>query len=375
MKFSEVLGHEEIKQRLRSSLQTGRISHAQLFTGETGSGTLALALAYVQYLFCTGEKGEDACGVCPACRKMQKLIHPDLHFVYPIAKSSKIKKNICEEYLPEWRAMLLESAYPDVEEWIAAMGADENAQIMIYTEESGHILRKLTLKSFESDYKAMIIWLPEKMKEECANKLLKILEEPYPNTLFILLSERPKELLSTILSRTQQMIVPPLDPRLVADALVQHAALTAERAGEIARIARGSWSKAMKMVHETEQALYNQERFVQLMRLCWERKMIPVNEFVGELSSLGRERQKSFLTHCIRMIRENFIRNFGTEEMVYMTQREKEFSTRFSPYIHEGNIIPLYEEFEKAHHDIARNGNGKFIFTDLCIKVMQNIRP
>ena len=207
MFFKDVIGHEEIKQRLITSLQTGRISHAQLFSGDTGAGSLALALAFTQYLFCTGDKHEDACGICPECKKMQKLIHPDLHFVFPVVKSAKIKTPISDEYINEWRSLLLKSPYIDMEEWLGAMGADENAQALIYTEESGNILRKLNLKSFESDYKVMIIWLPEKMKTECSNKLLKILEEPYPNTLFLLVTEHHDSLTDTADQGT------PSDPR------------------------------------------------------------------------------------------------------------------------------------------------------------------
>ena len=262
-----------------------------------------------------------------------------------------------------------------MEEWLGAMGADENAQAMIYTEESGNILRKLNLKSFESDYKVMIIWLPEKMKTECSNKLLKILEEPYPNTLFLLVTEHAEEIITTILSRTQRINVPPLTQENIAEQLVRQKHLVRESANEVAHVASGSWLKALRMLNETDETVYNQEKFVQMMRLCWERKMLPVNEFVNELASLGREKQKSFLLHCIRMLRENFVRNFGIEKIVYMTEREKTFSSKFSPYIHEGNIIPLFDEFERAYSDIIRNGNGKIILTDLCIKVMQNIRP
>ena len=374
--FKDVIGHEEIKERLVTALQSGRISHAQLFAGATGAGSLALALAFAQYLFCTGDKhGGDACGVCPECRKMQKLIHPDLHFVFPVVKSAKIKSPVSDEYINEWREMLLHNPYTDMEEWLAAMGADENAQALIYTEESGNILRKLSLKAFESEYKVMIVWLPEKMKPECSNKLLKIIEEPYPNTVFLLVAERPEEIIKTILSRTQRVNIPPLNQDEIAEQLVGRKHLSRESAEEIAHVASGSWLKALRMLEETEESVYNQDKFIQLMRLCWERKMLPVNEFVNEITALGREREKSFLLHCIRMLRENFVRNFGIDKLVYMTRREKEFSVRFSPYVHEGNIIPLYEEFERAYNDVLRNGNGKIIFTDLCIKVMQNIRP
>lgn len=336
---------------------------------------MALALAFTQYLFCTGDKHDDACGVCPACKKMNKLIHPDLHFVFPVVKSSKMKTPISNEYINEWRELLLDNPYIDLEEWLGAMGADENAQSLIYTEESGNILRKLNLKSFESEYKVMIIWLPEKMKAECSNKLLKILEEPYPNTLFLLVTEHAEDIIKTILSRTQRVNVPPLSQEDIAEQLVLQKRLARVSAEEVAHVASGSWLKALRMLNETEESMYNQEKFVQMMRLCWERKMLPVNEFVNELASMGREKQKSFLSHSIRMIRENFVRNFGIDRIVYMTEREKAFSSRFSPYVHEGNVIPLYEEFERAYADVIRNGNGRIILTDLCIKVMQNIRP
>ena len=375
MLFKDVIGQEEIKERLRAAVRSGRVSHAQLFAGATGAGSLALALAFAQYLLCVGEKGDDACGQCPECRKMQKLVHPDVHFVFPVVKSAKVKSPVSDEYAREWRDMLLRSPYVDMEEWLAAMGADENAQAMIYTEESGNILRKLSLKSFESEYKVMIIWQPEKMNAECANKLLKILEEPYPNTVFLLVAERPETLLKTILSRTQRVNVPPLTQRDIAGQLAALGRLSPEAAEETAHVAAGDWLKALRMLDDSEESAYNQEKFVQMMRLCWERKMVPVNEFVNEVASIGREREKSFLAHCARMLRENFAKNFGVDRIVYMTAREKQFSTRFSPYVHEGNIIPLYEEFERAYNDVTRNGNAKIIFTDLCIKVMQNIRP
>ena len=369
MLFSEVIGHDEIKQRLLTSLKTGRVGHALLFSGESGFGLLPLALAFVQYLFCTGEKEQEACGTCPACRKIQKLAHPDLHFVFPVVKTPKGK--LSEDFLDEWRKLLLENPYFSLDEWIAALGADENAQATIYVDESQEILHELTMKSYESEYKAMIIWLPEKMGGECANKLLKIIEEPYPGTLFILLSEQP----GAVISRTQRLHVPPLLPSEIADELERRYQLPAEQARELAHVARGNWGRALKIKEETEESIYNQEKFIQMMRLCWKREMAPVNEFVKELTAQGREGQKSFLAHCIRMIRENFVRNLGKEELVYMTRRESEFSEKFSPYVHEGNVVALHDEFERAHRDILRNGNGRIVFTDLCIKLMQNICP
>lgn len=373
MKFDEIIGHEEIKRKLVTSLQTGRISHAQLFSGSTGYGSLALALAFAQYVLCTGEKREDACGNCPACKQMQKLIHPDVHFVFPVVR--KTKSPVSDEYLQEWRSLLSRGPYFTQEDWHAAMGVGDNAQAAIYTEESGNILRKLSLKAFESDYKIVIIWLPEKMNPECSNKLLKIIEEPYDKTLFLMASEHPEQLLSTIRSRTQQIHIPPLGKDVIGRHLVSLKGIEETKAGEYAHIAAGNWYKALRLLEESEEQIYNQEKFIRLMRLCWERKMSPVNEWVSEIAATGRERQKSFLVHSLRMLRENFIKNFRIGSLNYMTEREKDFSSRFSPYVHEGNILPLSEEFEKAYNDISRNGNAKIILTDLCIKVMQNIRP
>lgn len=373
MQFKDVIGHNDIKQRLIASLKTGRISHAQLFAGDTGYGTLALALAFAQYVFCTGPKGDDSCGECPSCKKMQKYIHPDLHFVFPVVR--KAKSPVSDEYVNEWRKLLIQSCYFDMEEWYGAMGVDDNAQASIYTEESGNILRKLNLKSFESDYKIMVIWLPEKMNPECSNKLLKIIEEPFDKTLFLMVSEHPEQIINTIQSRMQRINIPPLEKQQIKQHLISERGINELRAGEYAHIAAGNWHKALRLLNETEEQIYNQEKFSSLMRLCWERKMLPVNEWVNELAGVGRERQKSFLTHTVRMIRENFVKNFGIEKLNYMTEREKKFSEKFAPYVHEGNIIPLFEEFEKAYNDICRNGNAKIIFTDLCIKVMQNIRP
>ena len=371
--FKDVIGHSNIKRQLITTLQSGRISHAQLFAGNTGYGSLALALAFAQYVFCTGNKKEDACGECPSCRQMQKLIHPDLHFVFPVVR--KTKTPVSDEYISEWRSLLSKTAYFHLEDWYAEMGIEDNAQAAIYTEESGNILRKLHLKSFQSDYKIMIIWLPEKMNLECSNKLLKIIEEPYDKTLFLLVSEHPEQIINTIQSRTQRINIPPLTKAEIKQQLIQDKGIHAEKAEEYAHITAGNWHSALCLLNESEEQIYNQEKFIQLMRLCWERKMLPVNTWVNEMHSLGRERQKSFLIHSLRMLRENFVKNFRIDELNYMTERECNFSVKFAPYIHEGNIIPLTEEFEKAYHDISRNGNGKIIFTDLCIKVMQNIRP
>lgn len=374
MQFKEVIGHNDIKELLIASVQSGRISHAQLFMGKTGFGTLPLALAFAQYIFCTNRKTDDSCGVCPACRKMQKLIHPDLHFVFPvISVDGKPKKS--DDFIAYWRSLLNKNSYILFKDWQEAIPGLGNSIPFIGVTESDELVRKLSMKSFESEYKIILIWLPEKMNAEAANKLLKIFEEPFDKTLFLMVSEQPNQLLPTVASRLQKLAIPALKRDEIAKKLIEWRGIDEKRAQYFAKIARGSWREALAQLHESDDELNNQEQFVALMRLCWERKMMPVNKWVEELSKKGREKQKSFLLHALHMLRENFMRNFGKEELIYMNQREEGFAERFAPYIHEGNIIPLTEEFEQAYSDINANGNPKYIFTDLCIKVMQNIRP
>ncbi|MGL5682294.1 MAG: ATP-binding protein [Marinifilaceae bacterium] len=371
MQFKDVIGHNDIKEQLLASVKNGRISHAQLLSGRTGYGTLPLALAYAQYIFCTDKGEQDSCGKCPACHKMQKLIHPDLHFVYPVPGAD----NVSDDYSAAWRGLLNRTPYITLDDWLPLVSDAGNAVGSITVKESERIIAKLSLKSFEADYKIMLIWLPELMNAATANKLLKIIEEPYEKTLFIMLSEQPEMLLPTISSRVQRIPVPPLTRDDIKTELINTRGIDRERAEQFAKIAKGDWRVALEQLRENEDYIYNQEQFVALMRLCWERKMPTVNKWVDEISKRGREKHKNFLSHALRMLRESFMRNFGNAELVYMTQREEGFAERFAPYVHEGNIIPLCEEFERAYADIQANGNPKYIFTDLCIKVMQNIRP
>lgn len=372
--FKDVIGHEDVKQRVIASLQKGRVSHAQLLTGATGYGTMALALAIAQYVFCTGDKKDDACGECAACRQMQKLNHPDLHFVYPVIKKPG-KDTVSDDYMEAWRTMLLQTPYTSQEDWLASMKSEGNTLPLIYTAESDMILHCLSLKPFESDYRIMIIWLPENMRSECANKILKILEEPYDKTLFLLVSEHPDRLLATIQSRTQRITVPPIDGATIERQLADVCHLAPEKARDYARCAAGNWHTAMQLVEASEEQGFNEEKFISLMRLCWVRSMVPINDWVAEIAAIGRNRQKSFLAQALHTLRENFVRNFGHEQLNYMTESERTFAVKFSPYIHEGNIVALSDEFERAYRDISGNGSAKIIFTDLAIKVMQNIKP
>ena len=381
MRFCEIVGQEEVKKRLRQSVQEGRIAHAQLFSGISGVGKLALAIAYAQYLACPHRTEDDSCGTCPSCLQYQKLQHPDLHSVFPIVKTDN--GDVCDAYMDKFRSLLLERHYFDLDDWYRVLGV-ETKQGMIYEKESSEILRKLSLKSFGTGYKVMIIWLPEKMNIACANKLLKLLEEPPTQTLFLLVSDHPEQLLSTILSRTQEVRVPRLSETTIAQALINSSAeITNTDAQDIAHIANGSYLSALRTWHCNEDNGQFFDDFVALMRNAWlvgQKKdysaLLQLRKWSAEMSDAkeGREKQKAFLQYAQRQIRENYIYNFACSEMNYQTASERNFSTRFAPFIHEGNVERIMEELGKAEQQIAQNGNAKIIFFDLCLQMIVMVK-
>lgn len=374
MQFKDIIGQQAVRDTLLTAVNNNRISHAQLFTGEPGTGKLALAIAFAQYISCTNKQGDDSCGECPSCKKYQKLIHPDLHFVYPVVKSGNLKNPVSDDYIDQWREKVLEDPYFDLNEWYSCIGSD-NAQGMIYVNESEKIIHKLSFKTYESDYKIMIIWQPEKMNIQCANKLLKMIEEPPSKTVFLLVSDNPQSIIKTILSRTQRINIPRIDNDTLAQQLVKKYAIDRTKATTLGRLASGSWLKACKLVETTEEDLQNLEAFKTIMRHCWSRKVLDIIEWSKDVATLGRERQKSFVLYALKMIRENFIMNIDRSELVYMSDEEKSFSKNFSPYINEANVLKIYSELERTHGDIARNGNAKIVFLDLGLKLVKLIRP
>ena len=377
MRFCEIIGQDEVKKQLRQAVREGRIAHAQLFTGISGVGKLGLALAYAQYIACPNRTEVDSCGVCPSCLQYQKLQHPDLHFAFPIVKGDE--GDVCDNFVEKFRNLILENRYFDLEDWYRAMGV-ETKQGMIYEKESSEILRKLSLKSFGDGYKVMLIWQPEKMNATCANKLLKLLEEPPTQTLFLLVSEHPELLLSTILSRVQEVRVPRLSEETIASGLCgEYSWLSGEDAKAIAHMANGSYLTALKTMNESEDNQGYFDDFVALMRNAWlvgQKKdysaLLKLRQWSLDMadSKVGREKQKAFLQYAQRQIRENYIYNFGCAEMNYQTEKERQFSTRFAPFIHEGNVARMMEELSRAEQQIGQNGNAKIIFFDLCLQMI-----
>ncbi len=347
MQFKDVIGQDEIKRRLVKTIDSGRVSHAQMLSGEAGSGTLPLALAYIQYLNCPNRSGGDSCGVCPSCLKIGALAHPDLHFVMPVNKQGKKSGEavISDNFLPEWRRMVIESGgYFDEQMWYDALGLD-NLQGLISKKEADEVIRKLSFKSFEGGYKAVVVWLPERMNTEAANTLLKILEEPWDKTLFVLVSAQPQLLLPTILSRVQETVVPGSE----FEARKQLAGADADETGE------------------------DFEFFVELARLSYNDKHLELIKWAERVASLGRERQKRLLENFIRLVRSSFMINAGLEDIAYLWGAEMDFCRKFSPFINNNNVEPLVAEMESALGQMRQNGSATIVFTHLALAVSKMI--
>ena len=360
MKFSDVIGQEEVQQRLVQMVEEGRLPHAIMLCGPEGTGKLALAVAFASYLL-----GEDNAMV-------QKLEHPDLHFTFPTIKLPSMSadhKPVSDDFIHEWHDLLMKGPYFKVEEWLKAMRA-ENQQAIITAGESDELVRKLSLKSSQGGYKVSIIWLPERMNIECANKLLKLIEEPPSQTVFIMVCEEPDKLLETIRSRVQRIDVKKIPDEAIRQALIERRGIDENSAQRISRLANGSWLKAMEALQagsENEQFL---DLFMMLMRLAYQRRVRDLRKWSETMASFGREKQKRFLQFFLRMLRENFMYNFQQQELVYMTQEEENFAKNFARFINEGNILQLYDLTNLAIRDIGQNANAKIVFFDFALQMI-----
>jgi len=373
MLFKQIIGQDTIKKQLIQSVQSNRIPHAQLFIGPQGSGKLPLAIAYAQYINCTNKQNGDACGDCSSCKKISKLAHPDLHFVFPVKRASQAKPETSDDYLESWREELLENPYINPRRWYQRLNL-ENKQGIIPAQESNSIIRKLNYKSYEADYKTMVIWLPERMHPSTANKLLKLIEEPPPQTLFLMVSENSDMLLSTILSRTQKIRVPKIDDASMLASLTDQFSLDEPKAREITRLANGSYLNALHFIQTDDESKAHLERFVSLMRLAYQKDVVELLAWTDQTAPIGRENLKSFLQYAARMIRENFMLNLKLNDITYLTREEQDFSTKFSRFIHPANASRIYEEFNRAHRDIQMNAHTKTVLLDLAVQLIKLLR-
>ena len=373
MYFKDIIGQQEVIERLVKDAQAGTVPHALLFCGPEGLGKLQTAIAFSRYLLCRDKgTGADSCGTCPSCVKMDKLVHPDLHFVFPVINKSKTagRSTISDDEIVTWRETVLEQQYFGFEDWLTAIDA-ENKQASIFVTESESILSKLSLKSVEGGYKIMIIWHAEKMNQQCANSLLKLLEEPPAGTIFILTTDTPEQMLETILSRTQRIDFKRIPEQEIAERLQGPGyQLDPETAHKISHLSGGSWLKAISTLRINTESEEFFDYFTGLMRMAYGRKLKDLKLWSDSIAGGGREWQKRFLAYCQRMIRESFICNFHNPELNYMTEREQQFSVRFSPYVNENNIIGLMDLLSDAQRDIEQNVNSKMVFFDLSLKTI-----
>lgn len=374
MLFKDILGLSHIKNHLATSADAGRIPHAQLFVGPEGSGTLPMALAYAQYIICGNDNAEND-GKNKACNlKFDGLSHPDMHFAFPVSNSDKVKSHaVSNHYMEEWRQFVKEQPYGNLFDWYRLIGI-EKKQGQIGVDEAHDVVKKLALKSYEGGYKVMLIWMAEKMNTAAANKLLKLIEEPPNQTVFILIAEDEEQIIQTIRSRCQILPFPPLAEEAMADALVERGLLR-EEALRIAHEANGNFNKALDLMNNDSEDLVFEKWFVQWVRSAFKAKgnKGAVHELIlwsEEVAKTGRETQKKFLHYCLTLMRQAMLINFNAEELAFMRIHVDGFQLeKFAPFVHENNILNIVEELEDAIYHIERNGNSKIILTDLSIKL------
>ncbi len=374
MLFKDIVGHQAIKQKLISIINNKRISHAQLFLGKEGSGNLAMALAYVQYLYCLNKTENDACGTCSSCIKLNKLVHPDLHLVFPVATNDKVKKDpVSANFIKSWRAAFLENPYMSLEEWqeIAETG---NKQLLISSKESADILKTLSLKTYEAEYKTMIIWYPEKMNAASANKLLKILEEPPQKTLFLLIATDVEQLLPTIISRVQTIKINAVDEKDLAQYAMEKYQLDNQKATDLALMADGNVNELKHLLNQMDNSTYFRDMFIQLMRSAFVANVPGLIDWTDEMAKIGREKQKQFLNYALHLVRESLMMNYGNNALGKKTSQEAQFLQKFAPFVHGANCLDIIALFDEAAYHIERNGNPKPIFLDVALKLTKLLR-
>ncbi|MBR5063050.1 MAG: ATP-binding protein [Prevotella sp.] len=372
MKFNEVIGQEEAKERLMKMVREDRVPHAMILCGPTGSGKMALALALASYLL--GERDEEPLSAQTrnAEAMLKKWQHPDLHFTYPVirpANKSADHKMVSDDFTKEWHELLMDGPYFTMDQWLDQMKA-ANQQAIIGAGESDDLTHKLSLKSSQGGYKISLIWLPERMNQECANKLLKLLEEPPALTLFIMVCEEPEHLIETIRSRTQRIDIKRIDEKDIQQALIQRRGIEEETAHRIARLSNGSWLRAMDTLDADNENSQFLNMFIVLMRMAYTRNVKELKKWSETVAGYGRERQKRMLTYFMQMIRENFMYNFHQAELNYMTQEEENFTRNFARFINEANVIEINDLLALARRDIGQNANGKIVFFDLALKMV-----
>ncbi|WP_099365139.1 DNA polymerase III subunit [Sphingobacterium sp. 1.A.4] len=365
MQLEKIIGHDALKQQLIATVQENRVSHAQLFLGPEGSGALPLAVAYAQYINCENRSASDSCGTCASCLKYEKLIHPDLHFSYPFF--AKKSEETSSTYMEDWRAAFLANPYMGLSYWRNQLEA-ENKQANINIAEAHSIIKKLSLKSFEAEYKVLVMWLPEYLDTQ-GNALLKLIEEPPEKTLFLLVAENQDKILNTIISRTQLVKVNKLPQEDIAEYLINEKRIDPSRANEIAFIADGNMQSAFEQLHEEDNT--NFDLLIRWFRFIVTDSGLNIIQICDEeISKLGRENQKLFLVYSINVLRQIVLLNQGMPNLVFLKNAELEFVQKFSEISSLEKLEAAIEMLEKTHYSVERNANPKILFLDLSLQLV-----
>ncbi len=374
MRFQDIVGQEKIKQKLVSSAIKGRIGHAQLFVAEEGRGGLPLAIAYAQFLNCENPESSDSCNQCPSCKQYLKLAHPDLIFVFPtVSDSGKKKEALSDAYLKEWREFVSEQPYGSLTNWMDTLEVG-NKQARILKKESEEIVKKLSLKPFGTGFRVLIIWHPELMNADAANKLLKVIEEPPERTIFLLVSQDSEQLLATIVSRTQSIRLAPLSTEEIATGLIATGE-DATTAHEIALLAQGNYHRALLAANHHNQADSHQGAFVSWIRACFKADLQALVPWSDQMAKIGREKQKQFLQFAGNMFRQALMENYRVHDLVTSNKEFKDFSLiKFAPFVNSANVIRIVEELGTAEYHIERNANAKIVLLDLSIQMSRLLR-
>lgn len=375
MLFSQILGQEHIKKHLTHSADNGRIPHAQLFVGPDGSGLLAMAVAYAQYLICNNSNGENNTGAQTCNLKFNNYSHPDLHFAYPVNKTAevKVKEVVSNLFAKEWVEFLKEQPYGNLFDWYKAIGLDK-IQGNISVHEAQEIYKALSLKAYEGGYKVMIIWMAERMHNSASNKLLKLIEEPPDKTVLILIAEDEEQIIQTIRSRCQILHFPPLSEKAIKEGLMSRG-IEEQKATKIAHQANGSFNRALDFANRDSEEFMFEKWFVVWVRSAFKAKgnKTAVHDLISwseELAKTNRETQKKFLAYCIDVFRQALLLNYQAQDLVYMDFETEDFKLeKFAPFVHGNNIIGISDELQDAIYHIERNANAKIVLTDLSIKL------
>jgi len=375
MQFTSILGQTHIKKHLTQSVDNGRIPHAQLFIGPEGSGTLPMAIAYAQYILCKNTEGENTNGNASCNLKFKSFTHPDLHFAFPVTTNDKIKKHpVSKHFLEEWRELLTKQPYGNLFDWYKYLGVD-NKQGQIGVDEAQDIVKALSLKAYEGGYKVMIIWMAEKMNTAASNKLLKLIEEPPSNTVFILIAEDEEQIITTIKSRCQLLHFPALAEFDIKEALIKTYSLNDAEATKIAHQSNGNYNKACDLVYQDSEDIQFETWFIFWIRAAFKAKgnKAAIHDLITwseDIAKTGRETQKQFLHFCIDFFRQALLLNYGASDLVFIDIKTEKFKLEnFAPFVHNNNILDISKELQDAIYHIERNGNSKIILTDLSIKL------